>query len=697
MKNKWKSALSVVLCASLLLGGVGVTSYAKNKAESKKTVKKESVEKTKNTADKNEGNDETLYVFSDASGEINKIVVSDKVREQLGNSIAKDDENLLGMKDDIPVTMKVSYKLDGREISPEELAGKSGHVIIHYDYKNTNTKRTSVGGRQQNVYIPYVMLTGMILDNNVFSNVEVSNGKVLDDGERTIVAGIALPGIQENLKISEKDLEIPDSVEIKADVTNFEMMETMTVATNEIFSDMDASKLNNVDDLKDQMNQLSDGIAKLMDGSGQLNDGLTMLNEKTSGLAEGVSKLTNGVDALYSGAESLDQGAAQLNQGAEQLASGLAQLSSKNQELIGGATKVFNTLLQTASGKLQEAGIGAGQLTIDNYEAVLNQVIQSLDKEAVYAKALSEVTQGVQAKRPEIEKAVTEVVKQKVMEGVKAKVREGVVEKAQSEARNQVTAKVLKEALGMTVEQYEQAVANGSINEEQQKQIAAQIDQIVNSKEVQAQVDSKVENAMQSKEVAGLITMKTEEMMQSADIKAQIQTNTELQVKQKISEIMASEEIQNKLQAASEGAKSVIQLKASLDSYNSFYLGLITYTNGVSKASEGANSLLTGIGTLKGGTQKLFAGSKELKNGVSQLAGNTPALVDGVSKLKNGSDQLDAGLKEYNERGIEKLVNAVNGDIGGLIDRIKGMINVSQGVDKPVKIIYRTSKIAVEE
>lgn len=65
------------------------------------------------------------------------------------------------------------------------------------------------------------MLTGLMLDNDVFSNVSVTNGKIINDGDRTIVAGFALPGLQENLNLSKDKFEIPDYIEVTADVKNF--------------------------------------------------------------------------------------------------------------------------------------------------------------------------------------------------------------------------------------------------------------------------------------------------------------------------------------------------------------------------------------------------------------------------------------------------------------------------------------------
>lgn len=82
--------------------------------------------------------------------------------------------------------------------------------------------------------------------------------------------------------------------------------------------------------------------------------------------------------------------------------------------------------------------------------------------------------------------------------------------------------------------------------------------------------------------------------MAEKDIQQLIEQNTEAQIQKVISENMASEEVQSKLAAASEGAKSVIALKTSLDDYNSFYLGLMKYTAGVAQAASGASDLKNG-------------------------------------------------------------------------------------------------------
>lgn len=138
------------------------------------------------------------------------------------------------------------------------------------------------------------MLTGMLLDNNNFRNIEVSNGKLINDGDHTAVMGIALPGLQENLGIGKDKLDIPDYVEIIADVTDFNFGMTVTIATNELFNNLDTAKLNSADGLTDSIGELSDGMKQLLDGSSALYDGLSTLLDKSGELVAGIDQLADG-------------------------------------------------------------------------------------------------------------------------------------------------------------------------------------------------------------------------------------------------------------------------------------------------------------------------------------------------------------------------------------------------------------------
>ena len=85
------------------------------------------------------------------------------------------------------------------------------------------------------------------------------------------------------------------------------------------------------------------------------------------------------------------------------------------------------------------------------------------------------------------------------------------------------------------------------------------------------------------------------------------------------------------------------------------------------------------------------------------MKNGAPALSSGVTALKDGALQLSDGLKEFNEQGVQKLVDAVNGDLAGLVTRFKATADVSadyksfsgltDGMDGNVRFIYRTDAV----
>ena len=236
------------------------------------------------------------------------------------------------------------------------------------------------------------------------------------------------------------------------------------------------------------------------------------------------------------------------------------------------------------------------------------------------------------------------------------------------------------------------------------KQAIAQNTQAhMTTENVKSIITTKTAEQMESADVKAIITAKVNEKMGSDEIKGLIAQNTETQVQKAITDNMAGEEVQAKLAGASEGAKKVISLKTSLDSYNTFYLGLQSYTDGVSQAADGAGKLSTGAGRLKEGSAALSDGADKLYDGMLTLKNGIPTLIDGVTQLRDGSMTLSEGLKEFNEKGVQKIIDAVDGDLSGLVERVKATITVSKnyrnfagisdGMDGQVKFIYRTDGI----
>lgn len=768
-------ALCGVLSLMMIVSGTAAASFAAGAESTGASAASETTAKAgEKTAPKTsiaEGlkKTETVYVIAKADGTPEKVIVSDWIQNAGKAKTIEDKSNLTDIKNvkgeesytinednsltwaadgndiyyqgtgktELPVGVSVTYKLDGKTVAPEDIEGKSGKVTIRFDYTNRQYITEKIGGKEEKIYVPFAMLTGMLLDNEDFSNVEVKNGKVVNDGSRTYVAGFAFPGMQESLGIDKEDFELPSDVEVTAETEHFSLATTLTIATADLFGDVDTDKLDDkTDELSEKLDEFSDAVAKLSDGTSELYKGIGTLLSKTGELVEGVNKLYDGSSALAQGADSLNDGAVKLrdgigsldggadslkngaarldsgmsdlNSGAGDLDSGVAKLQGYLQQLTGGlgtisgnsdslragAKQVFTVLLSTADKQIAAAGLEAPALTIDNYGAVLDKLIGSLGDDGVSQLAETKVREAVTA----TVESQRDVIRQAV---------EGAV-------RNQVTEGVLAAAgLGMSMEQYEASVAAGQIPEDVRAQISAGV----------------------AAQMSGMDSV--------------VEANTEAKIAELIEQNMQGEQVQSQiaeaLAKAQAGRESLAALKAQLDSFNEFYSGVNGYTDGVDSAylaaykiyagtdalkdgtdslKGGASQLKDGTGELKNGAVTLKDGSSQLKSGADQLAqgasalssgavtlkdglgqlkDGTSALVDGVRQLNDGAMQLDEGMKKFKTEGVDKLRDLADNDIKNTLDRFKAMkkaadgyrsfSGISDGTQGKVDFIFKTEGI----
>ena len=398
------------------------------------------------------GKVETVYVTANASGAVNDVIVSEWLKnvsadtELSDKTELKDIVNVKGNESftqnsdgtltwnadgsdiyyqgttdkELPVDMKITYTLDGKEISPEELAGKSGKVTIRFEYDNKAKQTVNVDGKDIEVYTPFAMVSGMMLDAGKFANVEVSNGKVISDGGNYIVMGVALPGLKESLDISDEkweelegdedlDSKLSNYFEISAFTSDFELGMTITMASSDILSDFgltDITGSDKISDLKDDMNKLSDGSTKLVDGSQELKDGTTKLRDGSQELYDGTGKLYDGTKELYDGTTKLYDGTNQLSSGANELYNGTSQLSSGANELhsgtsqlSSGANELYNGTSQLSSGANElhtgTSKLSSGTQTLAAGAGKLSQGTKSLyDGVVSYTDGAAKVDQG---------------------------------------------------------------------------------------------------------------------------------------------------------------------------------------------------------------------------------------------------------------------------------------------------------------
>ena len=247
--------------------------------------------------------EESVYVIADAKGEATKVIVSNHLNNKDNKktiSDVSDLDDIVNIKGDeefvegsgnlitwqadgsdiyyqgttneeLPVDLNVTYKLDGKEISPKDLAGKDGKVTIRFDYENKVKKEVTVKGKTYNVYVPFTAISGLILPANHFSNISITNGKLISQGDNNIAVGFAFPGLEESISSGKnditKELDIPDYIEITADAKDFALDMSMTMLTPNLLNDMNVDNIKSIDDLKKSLDDLNDATDKLIDGT----------------------------------------------------------------------------------------------------------------------------------------------------------------------------------------------------------------------------------------------------------------------------------------------------------------------------------------------------------------------------------------------------------------------------------------------
>ena len=377
---KHTSRAFAILMSAMMAVGIAMPVNAAGKKDSKK-----------------EDKTETVYVNANADGSVDKITVSDWLKNHSSSDTLEDFSNLENIKnvkgdetftqnadgsivwdskgndiyyqgesnEELPVTMKVTYYLDGQQMDPKDMAGKSGEVKIRFDYYNNSNETVKVKGKNYNIKTPFTMVTGMILSSDVFSNIEVTNGKVISDGDKNVVVGLAFPGLKSSLNLASydklDDVDIPEYVEVTAKADKFELALTATAATTGTLKDIDTSNLNDVDDLKDSMDKLTDATDKLIDGSEALSDGMGTLSSSAGEYTKGVSSANAGVKQLLSGLNTLSSKSGQLESGVESLNKGLKALKKGTKSLNAGISSYTKGVSGLDAG-LQSAASGTGKL-----------------------------------------------------------------------------------------------------------------------------------------------------------------------------------------------------------------------------------------------------------------------------------------------------------------------------------------------
>lgn len=426
MKNKKNiSRIASTALVLTLAGACAVAAYAKPAGETavpepvSRDVKKEAADNIGNILDKKADKEETVYVITGSDGKTERVIVSDVLRNSSGADKIKDVttlKDIVNVKSDapytldgencvwnaegediyyrgdcakeLPVSMEISYKLDGKEISPNELAGADGKVEITVKYVNNCKMTVKTDGGETEVNVPFAVIGGTVLDNDKFRNITVSGGRIIDDGDKSVVAGIAFPGFADNFDLEEKESSLfPESFTITADVTGFELETIVSAATNGIFGDIDMGDYEG-GELSDKLSLLDTSMKSISDGAEELYGYMTQLAEGTKELLDGINELDGYAGQLSDSANKLyGEGVVYIDGKLKELSGGLNTVSQNSAALNAGGKQVFDSLIQTtqaqiAAAGLDKLGIKVPELTVENYASELDTLATTLNKAA---------------------------------------------------------------------------------------------------------------------------------------------------------------------------------------------------------------------------------------------------------------------------------------------------------------------------
>lgn len=771
LKSKFKNRYAIRIIAGVLvvtLVATGSSVYSVNAAKAgsaaTETVEETEVsEETEDTEDaesslkelldngsrvseKEIGKEETVYVIADNTGKEQKIIVSDHLinnddKDTLEDaSTLKDIENVKGdetftqsgnkvtwqadgndifyrgtSESELPVTQKLTYYLDGKEVTPEELAGKSGEVTIRFDYTNNQKVTAEIDGKDEDIYVPFMAVSGMILGDE-FSDIEVENGKVISDGSNNVVVGYALPGLKESLNVKDSDFDgdvtIPDYVEVKAKVENFKLDTTMTVimnATNFISADGD----NDTSKLDEVFDTLTDAMDQLTDGSAELADGVDTLKSKMGDFKDGVGTLQSGVHAYTDGAGKIASGITQLSDSIPTLSNGVGTLNSSAATIADGVELLDNTLktsftdqekaaMQTQAASAVDAmaeGIkNQASATVDSRaEAIKNQASAVVDSRADEIKSQAEAVvdgraDAIRSQATQMVDGKADDIKNQATQQVTAKFDNGKYDEVKNEAAQEIGANMSSMTGSLTSSADVQTLINGAafatIAAQYPTETAADI-QTNHAAEIaaaQQQIAAQFGNTITTA-MGGAVDDLAQGVANAAK-RAALETAGEAALggaKEAAGEAAVTGAKLAAGEAAITGAKeaageaAVTGAKGAAGEAAVTGAKLAAGTAAVSAAEQTKSTMAASIEQQSSNGYSLVTGARALANGTQSLADAVPALTSGVAQLKNGSAELVSNNQKLND-GVNALSDGTNAVIDGVDQLSDGAHQLADGI-----------------
>lgn len=575
-------------------------------------------------------NDDSSELIKDISDLLNiKNTSGDETFEKNGNELVwKVNGNKIEyqgtIEKDEPITCTIKYELNGEEIEAKDIVGKSGKVKITLDYKNNDVHTVKINGKYEKMYTPFVVVAGTLIDGKVNKNVKVTNGKVLDNGNKVVALGMCLPGLQESLNISKNKVKIPTTIEFSMDAEDFEMNNIISYATPKLVSEADLNMFDNLDDIYAQANELQDASNQIVEGTSKLNEGAKALNEGANALNKGTNEALNGV----------------------KLIANKVKLSTKG-------------LLSDKSDALKKEQVAAiGNAAAKKAAASVNEQSELINKKAAA---------GIEENSTLIKEQAIASAKQIAEQTALATALE-VKKQAAKEAGNQIvlaagqTAEETAESVFMGVKVQEVMMTNNLTQEQAILAIKSdeQAQNTLNTIKAKAKKEAveKAKAKLASSSNVALTEEEKKEIIKKADAGIEIQKET-----------IEAQGLASAKQIATKTAQTTATTVAQM----------VGQQVGQTVASEVANQVKAGaLSKVASSMTELTNGLEQLENGLEKLSDGTQELANGTEQITAGTEELAEGMNKFNKEGINRITDLINGKVKNLETRLKALKDLAK-------------------
>lgn len=625
-------------------------------------------EKDENPTEKTE----TVYSVLNGDGSVSDIVVSSWLHDEDGIKNLKEKLNLTDVRnvktdetpeenngeytwnsdsndvyyqgkatEKLPVSVKITYELDGQEISESDLDGKTGHLKIRIHMTNENSETKTINGKDIIIHPCFVAGGMMTLNNDHVANVKCEQGKIVSDGSSQFLVFAAVPGLKETLdsadlsKVSD-EMKVGDDVEIECDVTDYENAGLMMGMSDELDISDVIGEVDSLDELTDGINQLMDADDQLIDGAKQLEEGTQTLiteSEPLTSSSGSIRVLSNGAVTLNEGALRLKAALAQYTGGVSQLNAGVSALDAIPQ----GAQKISDGITVSTSDSTSLAD-GVSSLTA-GLEEMKSQVDAGMNTEQVadMSKKLVEAGQLLD----QMSGMITNDLK--TLDTLSSALINSKSQIDSLQTLISTSSAQIKSAMdtaGNAMDEAAQAMTPGST---EQQTVLASIKTLQEQGDILTQAFTALGGATSQ------ITSTDEGSLAATLVSAK----TALEGMQK--DIDTAKAGLNQLSTTLEASKGSLSALGSMQAQMD--AGFDQLIAGSKQIQDGVTAVNAGVQQLEEQSQ---AGIDQVKAATSTLAGNNDALNSGMSSLQEGTQSIADQSGSFNEMadGLDSLKSA---------------------------------------